>query len=332
MHHTIDRIGRTLTFLIADPFALSCLPAPVTQEMAREIVSIPYEHNLDIFSLAHMTASVAAPASFTCGIINAKSGQCQENCAFCAQSAHHAAHTPVHPLLSSDEIVRRAHALAEAGASRFGIVTSGTSLSDAEIDALCPIIARIRCETPLQVCGSIGMLDRQRALRLKEAGLQRYHHNLETAASFFPTICSTHTYAEDIESIQAAREAGLAICCGGIFGMGESWEQRIEFSQTLATLEVDCIPINFLTPIPGTPLAGTALLPPREALRIVSLLRLMHPCRDLVICGGRSTVLGEWDSWVIAAGANGLMTGDYLTTTGSPYERDIRMLTMLGLR
>lgn len=332
MHPTLSRIGRTLSFIAENPSNLPVLPTPVTLETARELVAVPYEHNLDLFALARMKASVTLPEPFTCGILNAKSGQCQENCAFCAQSTHHAGNAPVHPLLSSDEILSRAYALAAAGATRFGIVTSGTQLSEDEINALCPIIERIRRETPLQVCGSIGMLNRERALRLRDAGMQRYHHNLETAASFFPNICTTHTYAEDIESLFAARDAGLSLCCGGIFGMGETWEQRFEFSLLLAELNVDSVPINFLTPIPGTPLAGMDLLPPQKALRIISLLRLMHPSRDLIICGGRSAVLGEWDSWVFAAGANGLMTGDYLTTTGSPYERDIRLLKMLGLR
>lgn len=299
---------------------------------ARKLLELPPEHTLDLLAAARLTASATQRRPFTCGIVNAKSGRCAENCAFCAQSAHHRTDAPVYPLMDTDDLLRHAEALAEAGAGRFGIVTSGTALSAAELDRLCASLERLRRSVPLRLCGSLGMLTPEAARSLKQAGLSRFHHNLETAASHFSAICTTHAWPDDLATLAAARDAGLELCCGGIFGLGESLDQRIEFSLTLAELDVDCIPVNFLNPIPGTPLERQPRLTPDEALRTLAVLRLMHPQRDILVCGGRGSTLGEWDSWIFAAGANGLMTGDYLTTPGSSFERDNRMLSALGLR
>ncbi|MCH5277555.1 MAG: biotin synthase BioB [Desulfovibrionaceae bacterium] len=305
---------------------------PLAAAQARELLDLAPEHTLDLLAAARLTASATRRQPFTCGIVNAKSGHCPENCAFCAQSARHRTGAPVYPLMETDDMLRHAEALAEAGAARFGIVTSGTALSPAELDRLCASLERLRRSVPLRLCGSLGMLTPEAARRLKEAGLSRFHHNLETAASHFSAICTTHAWADDLATLAAAHDAGLELCCGGIFGLGESLDQRVEFSLTLAELNVDCIPVNFLNPIPGTPLERQPRLTPDEALRTLAVLRLMHPQRDILVCGGRNSTLGEWDSWIFAAGANGLMTGDYLTTPGSPFERDSRMLAALGLR
>lgn len=306
---------------------------PLSEQEALELAELPASDTLDLFTVAGLAAGVNAlrTRSFTCGIINAKSGRCPENCAFCAQSAHYRTGAPEYPLVDGETLLRRAEELAAAGATRFGIVTSGTALNERELDALCTAVQRITCEVDIRVCGSLGQLDAERARRLVQAGMRRYHHNLETAASFFPKICSTHTYEEDLESLSIARTAGLEICCGGIFGLGESREQRVEFSRTLAELDVDAIPVNFLTPIPGTPLEGVSRLEPREALRILSILRLMHPGRDIIVCGGRAAVLGAWQSWIFAAGANAMMTGNYLTTAGNAFAADHDLLDELGM-
>lgn len=323
MHSVLNDLLRLLSLGTA---------APLAGEAALALPGLPGEALLDLLAVARLTASASGRKPFTCGIINAKSGRCAENCAFCAQSVHHSTGAPVYPLADEETLLRRAEALAKAGAARFGIVTGGTALTDADLDAVCEALARIRREVPIRLCGSLGMLTPERARRLREAGLSRYHHNLETAASHFPAICTTHAYKDDLDTLETARAAGLELCCGGIFGLGESWEQRVEFSQTLADLGVDCIPVNFLNPIPGTPLEKQPLLRPDEALRALALLRLMHPGRDIVMCGGRGAALGGWDAWIFAAGANGVMTGDYLTTAGSPFARDDAMLTTLGLR
>ena len=186
-------------------------------------------------------------------------------------------------------------------------------------------------EGPLLVSES-GISDPETVVRLREAGFTSYHHNLETSASHFPSICTTHAYEQDLETVRVARTAGFRVCSCGIFGLGETWEQRIELSQTLTDLGVDSLPLNFLNPIPGTPLGDSPLLPPSEALRVVALMRLLHPEQDVLICGGRSKTFGQWQSWVFAAGANGVMTGNYLTTKGCAFCDDAEMYEVLGLR
>lgn len=306
--------------------------AATPEEMAA-VLALGDEAFLDILAVAQQvrTAQMQHQA-FTCGIINAKSGRCPENCAFCAQSSHYNTGAPVHSLVSADALLQRAEMLAQAGASRFGIVTSGTRLNRGELETLCTIAQKIVKETGLAVCGSLGLLDNAEAAALKASGFSSYHHNLETARSFFPAICTTHEYDADIATVHAAQAAGLRTCTGGILGMGETWAQRIELSCTLQKLDVDSIPLNFLNPIPGTPLAARSPLAPREALLCIALFRFMHPHRDIIICGGREVTLGEWQSWVFMAGANGLMIGNYLTTSGRDTTADSAMLDTLGVR
>lgn len=301
-------------------------------EQARSLASLPPEHHMDILALARLSASAASAEPFACGIINAKSGRCAENCAFCAQSAHHATDSPAYPLVGKEALVARAEELAKAGARYMGIVISGTSPSAKDFDRLCRDAESIRRASGIRLCASLGLLRGDQALALKQAGFSSYHHNLETARSHYAAICTTHGPEEREATVRLAKAAGLRVCSGGIFGLGESLEQRLELAQTLAELDVDSIPVNFLNPIKGTPLQHYPTLPPDEALGIVALLRLMHPSRDIVICGGRSVTLGQWENLLFSAGANGLMIGDYLTTSGSPYEKDRAMLSVLGIR
>jgi len=216
-----------------------------------------------------------------CGIINAKSGRCPEDCRFCAQSARYETDAPVYDLVSTTEIVDAARQMKQCGAHMFGIITSGTRIdSEEEWEVIYKAVRGIRA-AGVRPCASLGMLDRQRAIALKEAGLYRYHHNLETARSFFDNICTTHDYEEDIDTIHSAREAGLKTCCGGIIGMGESMEQRIEFALTLKELDVDSVPFNILNPRPGTPLAGTPSVHPLELLITISIFRFILPDKDI---------------------------------------------------
>ena len=216
-----------------------------------------------------------------CGIINAKSGRCPEDCRFCAQSARYETDAPVYDLVSTTEIVDAARQMKQCGAHMFGIITSGTRIdSEEEWEVIYKAVRGIRA-AGVRPCASLGMLDRQRAIALKEAGLYRYHHNLETARSFFDNICTTHDYEEDIDTIRSAREAGLKTCCGGIIGMGESMEQRIEFALTLKELAVDSVPFNILNPRPGTPLAGTPSVHPLELLITISIFRFILPDKDI---------------------------------------------------
>ena len=219
--------------------------------------------------------------------------------------------------------------MAAAGATNYSVVTSGAFLSVAELDVVCEVARRLKATTDLTLCASVGLLDRDAARRLKDAGISRYHHNLETARSHFETICSTHDYDDDIRSVRMAKAAGMKVCCGGIFGMGESWAQRVELAFTLKELDVDSVPLNFLNPIPGTPLAKRPLLSPMEALKVIALYRFIHPEKDITICGGREATLNDFQSWIFAAGANGLMVGNYLTTKGRSLDMDMQMIAAL---
>jgi len=267
-----------------------------------------------------------------CVITNAKSGLCSEDCAYCSQAATSRGEVPRYPLPPQEELVAAAAQAAGAGASRFSLVTSGRGLSSRkEQEALLRTVAAIVDAVPIQVCASLGIVDQGFLKELKAAGVSRYHHNLEAAASFFPRICSTHTFQERVATIEAAQAAGLSVCSGGILGMGESVAQRWELAQALKEMAVDAIPLNFLHPLPGTGLAQRPLLPPLEALQIVVAFRLFLPDRPLIICGGRQATLRSLAPLIFAAGANCLMTGDYLTTKGRLPEEDRQMLADLDL-
>ncbi|NJB68111.1 biotin synthase [Desulfobaculum xiamenense] len=315
------------------------------RELADRVLSgIPLSDD-DVATVAHATGTdvddlcaqalrvkehVFANRVSLCSIINAKSGRCSEDCRFCAQSSHHATQSPHYPFVGAKRILEAAQAMKAAGASRFSVVTSGKGLSDADFDELLDTVRGIRA-LGLAADASVGILAPERFAALKRAGLSGYHHNLETARSFFPAICTTHDYDEDVQTVRDAMAAGLYVCSGGLFGMGESWAQRAELARTLAELGVPSVPVNFLHPIPGTPLATRPVLSPEEAAKIVALLRLMLPDRHIRICGGRPTVFGEDRMRVLRCGASGLMIGDYLTVKGNAVAADLADLQAMGL-
>jgi biotin synthase len=265
-----------------------------------------------------------------CSIINAKSGACPEDCSFCAQSAHSKTDAGVYPLISRDNILETAISVKKSGVRRFCIVTSGRKSSGKELHEICGVITEIR-KTGLLPCATLGMLDKDQLQQLREAGLHRYHHNLETSEAFFSEICTTHTYREKVKTIEAAKSLGFSICSGGIFGLGESWEDRIDMAFALKELGVDSVPINFFTPISGTPLAGRALLNPIEALKIISIYRLILPDREIRVCGGRPATLRDMNSYIFFAGADGLLVGNYLTTEGRNPAEDLQMIKDMEL-
>ncbi|MCL2639661.1 MAG: biotin synthase BioB [Phycisphaerales bacterium] len=274
---------------------------------------------------------------FACGIVNVKAGGCQEDCAFCSQSvrADHADATQSTSSFShgfdDDGIFRRAEAMYDTGLAYMGLVAAGRRPTLSDLDRYCRIADRLTTRVDIRLCASFGLLSPEEAVRLKSAGFTSYHHNLETSRSFFPRICTTHSYDERLATIRNARAAGLRVCSGGIFGCGESWSDRDDLARMLAELEVDSVPINFLSPLPGTPLAGRSTLSPAEALEIIARFRLALPGKDIIICGGRPGALGESDRLIFAAGANALMTGDYLTTPGCPPSRDRELFAAVGL-
>jgi biotin synthase len=269
---------------------------------------------------------------FLCSIINAKSGRCAENCSFCAQSVHHTTDAPVFPLVDEDRMVAGAVEAEKAGSTCYGIVTSGTSISrGAELERIIDAVKRIRQQTNITPSCSLGILDYDVACALKEAGVTTYHHNLETARSFFANVCTTHEYDDDVATVIAAKKAGLKVCCGGIFGLGETPAQRVELAFTLKELDVDSVPLNFLNPIEGTRLAGAKLITPLECLHTIALFRLILPDKKISVCGGRETNLRDLQSWMFFAGASGTMIGNYLTTSGRSAADDWQMLEDLGL-
>lgn len=266
-----------------------------------------------------------------CSIINAKSGRCAENCAFCAQSSHHTTDAPVYPLVQEDQMVECAKTAETNGSACFGIITSGTTVKGQELEQILAALRRIRRETTILPSCSLGIIDEETALKLKDAGMDTYHHNLETAESFFPNICTTHEYREDVETVRAVKKAGVKVCSGGIFGMGESAAQRVEMAFTLKELDVDSVPMNFLNPIDGTRLEGAALISAMECLKTIAVYRLILPEKRITICGGREKNLRDLQSWIFFAGANGTMIGNYLTTLGRNVDTDLTMFSDLGL-
>lgn len=265
-----------------------------------------------------------------CSIINAKSGACSEDCSYCAQSSKSTADISVYPLAGEDVVIEKAREAREAGVKRFCIVTSGKKAGRGELRKIASMVQKIR-KLGLLPCATIGLLNRDELTMLKENGLERYHHNLETAERFFPYVCSTHTYSDKIRTIEAVKSTGLSICSGGIFGLGESWQDRIDMAFALRGLDVDSVPINFLIPVRGTPMEDAGLLHPFEALKVISLYRFILPDKAVRVCGGRRQVLGEFNSMVFMAGADSLLTGNYLTTAGMPYEDDLKLIRYYGL-
>jgi len=267
----------------------------------------------------------------SCAILSAKQGRCAEDCGFCSQSAHHRTEVQTFALKRVEEIVEASRLAAANAARSFGIVTSGKSL-DGEAEWAAVAEAVRQCQVAgVRCCASLGTLLPPQARRLAEAGLQRYHHNLETSEGFFPRVCTTHSYADRLATLRAARDAGLELCSGGIFGLGETAEDRADLVMTLKGLGVASIPINFLNPIPGTPMGDRPTLPPLEALSIVAAYRFAFPTADIKVCGGREVTLRDLQSWMFYAGANGTMIGNYLTTVGRPAQKDMEMISDLEL-
>ena len=265
-----------------------------------------------------------------CSIVNARSGACPEDCSFCAQSSKSKAKIEVYPLLDKETVLQKAIEAKISGAKRFSVVTSGKKVSEMNVVKIADMISEIR-KLGLLPCASLGLLRDDELKILKAAGLERYHHNLETSEEFFPQICSTHSYADKIKTIEAAQSNGLSLCSGGVFGMGETWQDRINMAFLLKELDVDSIPINFLIPIEGTVLGCRNPLHPFEALKIVSLYRYILNQKEIRICGGRMQVLGEFNSMVFLAGADGMIIGNYLTTLGRSPEDDLRLIKTYGL-
>lgn len=264
-----------------------------------------------------------------CTIINGKSGRCSENCKYCAQSASYPCHVDTYPLLETGELLEQARYNDEKGVGRYSVVTSGRRLSKDEMAQLCESYRTMHGSTGIALCASHGLLDEEDMRALAAAGVTRYHNNLETSRRFFPSICTTHTYDEKIATIKAAQKAGLTVCSGGIMGLGETREDRVDMALTLRELGITSVPLNLLVPIPGTPLEHNATVTPEEARRIVAVYRFVLPTAAVRLAGGRG-LLPDAGRSLFAGGANAAITGDMLTTPGVGIETDKTMVRELG--
>ena len=266
-----------------------------------------------------------------CSIINAKSGRCDMDCRFCSQSAHNSTEIEVYPFMDSQTLESQIREDIKDGNRKCGVVTSGGKLSTDELKELANVVKKIGGGGEAPVCGSLGRLTPEDLAMLKDSGVTRFHHNMETAEDFYSEICTTQEWSQRLETVKAAQAAGLKVCSGGLFGMGESWRDRIDLAIALRGLGVDSVPVNFLYAHPGTPLKDQEPMGAEEALKIIVVYRFLLPNVTLRICGGRTHILGDRQPDLFAAGANGLMTGNYLTVAGSQYESDLEMVENLGL-
>lgn len=266
-----------------------------------------------------------------CTIINGKSGRCSEDCKYCAQSAYYPVKTESYPLMSSGELVSQAVYNEERGVLRYSIVTSGKRLSDEEIDQVCESIRQVKKASDIAVCVSFGLLTEAQYRKIREAGATRVHNNLESSRRYFKEICTTHTYDEKIEALLAAKRAGLSICSGGIMGLGETMEDRIDMVLTLRELGVKSIPVNLLNPIPGTPFEGNKILSNDEMCRIVAVFRFLVPDASIRLAGGRG-LLPDKGERCFSSGANAAISGDMLTTSGISIRQDMELLEKLGYK
>ncbi|MBL7686292.1 MAG: biotin synthase BioB [Deltaproteobacteria bacterium] len=316
--------------------AQSLFPQGGEESLIRAVIYASEEEFFrSIMPLANQLREMAFENEISfCSIVNAKSGACVETCNFCSQSAtFKGTQSPVYPLMKADEIVAKAKEAEANGGTEFSIVTSGRGMEkEKEINILVDAITQIRQETELESCASLGLMSRENLLRLKEAGMRHYHHNIETAKSYFPNIVSSHTWEDEVQTIKTAQELGFETCCGGIMGMGESLDQRIEFVMQLKEINPHSIPINFLNPRPGTPLADKHDLTPIDCLKIIAALRIAMPTKDIFVCGGREVNLKEYQDRMFEAGASGTMLGNYLTTRGRETEEDRDLIARLGFK
>lgn len=265
-----------------------------------------------------------------CAIVSIRSGSCGMDCKFCIQSARNR-HFSGSPLLSDDELRSRIEKLAALPVRHIGLVASGKALSGSEFERLVAFVSRLEPSLKARLCASVGQLSADQLSELRATGISHYHHNLETSPDFYPRVCSTQTWEDRAATVSRAIAAGMEVCSGGLFGIGEEWEDRIALAKSLAELGVDNIPLNFLQPQPDTPFASSAPLPRSVALRIIALFRHMLPQAKLRICGGRPLVFGTDQKAFFQAGANALMTGDYLTTRGCALDCDLELLAGAGL-
>lgn len=304
----------------------------ITPDEAMELAACGIGLLPEIMLLSNsVTSKYHEKGVYLCGITSARTGACPEDCSFCAQSVY--SESPVEPRTRIEplKVLESAKRAEAGGSSEFCIVMSGRGPNERTLGKVLESVRLIKAHTGLSVGCSLGILEGEQARLLAEAGVSRYNHNLETSRDYYPSICTTHSYEDRVVTARLVKKNGMRLCCGGILGLGESALDRISLACELRELVPEVVPLNFLNPRPGTRLGGMRALHPLEALRYISIFRLMLPGSILLCAGGREAVLGEYQPWAFFAGANAIISGDYLTTKGSPAGDDIDMLRDLEL-
>lgn len=311
---------------VEEAYAVVHQGTPITRQLAEDLATLSGAAVMDLVSLANKVRQRFADSLHLCSIVNAKSGLCGENCRFCAQSVHYATGVPRYPLLDREEILARARAAYEQGVRHFGIVTSGGGYArvNAEFEAVCAAIMHIHQELPdLQVCASLGVLGAEAARRLAQCEIAYYNINLQVAPGrYAELVADSHGCEDRIETIRRLRGQGIRVCSGALLGLGETMADRLELAFTLQDLDVDMIPLNVLIPIPGTPVEHLVPLPAIEVAQVIALYRLIHPRSTIKVAAGRETVMKDFQGLLMLAGANGFLTGGYLTTRGRDWGED----------
>lgn len=303
----------------------------LTTEEAYSLESLQPEQQEELYKAAEEITRKFCTREFdSCSIINARSGKCSENCKWCAQSAHYKTNAEIYPLVSRETCMKIADMNRAHGIKRFSLVTSGRKMSGKELDQACDYYKEMAAPGDLYLCASMGLLNHEELQKLVDAGVKRYHCNLETAPSYFTELCTTHSIEEKIKTILIAKDLGMDICSGGIIGMGETRRQRIELALELRRVEPDSIPINFLAPIPGTPLENTPFISDEEILNTVAFYRFIHPHIAIRFAGGRARLSRATQLRAMAIGMNGGIMGDLLTTIGAQVAQDKEMIAEAG--
>ena len=306
---------------------------PISRDDALFLMRINGDEVYDLFYWANqIRLKYFGHAVKACSIVSAKQGRCTEDCSFCSQSSRYHTGIEEFPLIDTNRILDVAKCAEQTGSNSIGIVTSGYSINKSDdFEKICKTIKAVVTDACIHPHGSFGILTKKMTKSLVQCGLKRLNHNLETSERFFPNICSTHTFTDRLNTIRVAKEVGLEICSGAIFGIGEGIEDRIDLAFTLENLDVDVVPLNFLHPVSGTPLESSIPLPPMEALKIISVFRFVLPDKEIKVAGGREVNLRDLQSWMFYAGANSTMIGNYLTTKGRKVEDDLEMIKDLNL-
>ncbi len=303
----------------------------ITREEATQLADI--ENKEELYAAAgEITRHFGKPAFNPCSIINARAGKCSENCKWCAQSGHYHTDSDVHGIVSAEQVLNQAHYDESKGVKRFCQVTSGRAVKGEALKKVCDNYRELREKTNLFLCGSLGLLNKEDLQQLWDAGMRRYHCNLETAPSYFGELCTTHTIEEKIQTLKWAREVGFELCSGGIIGMGETRDQRIELAFKLLEVQPNSIPINILSPIKGTPLADTPPISDEEILITIAIFRFVHPKAELRFAGGRKRLSHDVQLKALNIGINSAVVGDMLTTTGSKIDDDRALAIEAGYK